>query len=200
MDTIRARRGHRQRQRHARTEPNRMRPSSRRALLRAFPGSRFRFRKQRRPAFGHACSGSAALTSHSIPSPTSLLFLPHFARAAPLRAYSQPPFLPPTNASLYLSAIPPPPSTSPLGIYVFICSWIPYSLQVLTPALLLYHTALSLRPLRSVFIYIFSCALSTLYSISVSSFPYCSPSSCCIYCKPVCVYVYMYVRATLVKE
>lgn len=66
--------------------------------------------------------------------------------------------------------------------------------------LLLCHTALSLRPLRSVFIYIFSCALSTLYSISVSSFPYCSPSSCCIYCKPVCVYVYMYVRATLVKE
>lgn len=90
MDTIRARRGHRQRQRHARTEPNRMRPPSRRALLRAFPGSRFRFRKQRRPAFGHACSGSAALTSHSIPSPTSSLFLPHFTRAAPLRAYSQP--------------------------------------------------------------------------------------------------------------
>lgn len=187
MDTIRARRG--QRQRHARSEPDARRPSSR-ARLRIpgipIPVPETASSRVRACMLWQHGAHFSLTQSHSPPhccfSPTSLG--PRHSES-----YSQPPFLPPTNTSLYLSAIPPPPRLGFTCLFVlgFRIATSTYSCPLALPycsqsqaSTLCFQLHFFLRRAAP--------ALSTIYR---------SPSSCCIYCKPVCVYVYMYVRAAL---
>lgn len=111
----------------------------------------------------HALAARRSHLTHSIAFPTSLLFLPHFTRPAPLRVILTTTFPSPDKHIIILIRNTAPSS---LGIYVFICSWIPYSYKYL-----LCHTALSLRPLRSVFSYIFSCVALLLLYLQSTVFP-----------------------------
>lgn len=142
----------------------------------------------------HALAARRSHLTHSIAFPTSLLFLPHFTRPAPLRVILTTTFPSPDKHIIILIRNTAPSS---LGIYVFICSWIPYSYKyLLLPSCFAILLSVSgLYALFSVTFFLASRCSCSIYNLQY--FPYRSPSSCCIYCKPVCVYVYMYVRAAL---
>lgn len=120
MDTIRARR---EANANATPGPNRMRVVRRVVHVCAFPGSRFRFRKQRRPAFGHACSGSTALTSHSLNRIPHLIAVSpplHSARATPSHTHNHLSFPRQTHHYTYPQYRPLP--AWDLRVYLFLDS------------------------------------------------------------------------------
>lgn len=113
----------------------------------------------------HALAARRSHLTHSIAFPTSLLFLPHFTRPAPLRVILTTTFPSPDKHIIILIRNTAP---SPLGIYVFICSWIPYSYKYLL--------------LPSCFAILLS--VSGLYALFSVTFFLASRCSCSIYNLP----------------